>query len=355
MPEGPQVHLVALRHTKAFAGRPLHADSPDGRSDDVAALVDGHTLVRVDAVGKHLFYVFDDDVQVHIHLGRFGWFEEGPMPLPEVKGMLRLRMWNDERYAELRGAIAIEHYDSDQRAAVEKRIGPDPLNHHDPDAAFAKIAKSKTPIGVQLMDQSVVAGVGNIFRAEVLFRQGVSPHRMGTSIDRPTFDRIWDDLIVLMERSVRDKGRIVTTEPRDRKSKKAVTPRPDRTYVYHREGMPCRHCGTTILRGPMGSRTVYWCPTCQPALAGAMGPVKIESPKPRHARGTLVHTEAMASTPAERAARTPGAKPATATKLNAAKRKSLAKKAASRRPAVAKMPNAENRPAKRTPERGTSG
>jgi endonuclease-8 len=293
MPEGPQVHLVALRHTKAFAGKIIHADSPDGRSDHVAALIDGKKLKRVDAVGKHLFYVFDRDLQIHIHLGRFGWFEEGAMPLPEPKGMLRYRMWNAKSYAELRGAIAIEEYGREQRAAVEARIGPDPLNHHDPANAFARIAKSKSPVGLLLMDQSVIAGVGNIFRAETLFRQGVAPHRMGTSIDRPTFDGIWNDLTVLMERSVADAGRIVTTEPADRTTKRKIVPRADRTYVYHREGLPCRHCGTTILRGPMASRTVYWCPQCQPAVAGAMTPISVEEAKPRHARGTLVHTEAM--------------------------------------------------------------
>ncbi len=302
MPEGPQVHLVALRHTKTFAGNIVHADSPDGRFDDVAGMIDGHPLLRVDAVGKHLFYVFADDVQIHVHLGQFGWFEEGKLPLPEPRGVLRYRMWNDATYAELRGAIAIEHYDAVQRAAVEARIGPDPLNHHEPSRGFAKIAKSKSAVGLLLMDQSVIAGVGNIFRAEVLFRQGVSPHRTGTSIDRATFDAIWHDLIVLMERSVADKGRIVTTEPNDRATKRKIVPRNDRSYVYQRDGLPCRHCGTTVLRGPMGARTVYWCPTCQPARDYPMTAVKLEAPRVRRGKRTAEHTDASApDTPPKRA------------------------------------------------------
>src|ERR1700761_2760775 len=92
MPEGNEIHRWAERHTTAFAGKKMHVESPNGRSRDAEAL-EGRKLERVDAKGKHLGYVFGKDRILHVHLGRYGDWTEGQMPLPDVKGMLRLRMW----------------------------------------------------------------------------------------------------------------------------------------------------------------------------------------------------------------------------------------------------------------------
>jgi len=270
MPEGPQVHLVGLAHAKLFGDKCLRLDSPDGRSDDVCAAFDGARLLRVEVIGKHLFYVFGNDAFLHVHLGRFGRFETGRMPLPEVRGMLRLRMYAEPDWAELRGAVAIEALDAQGRARLEARLGPDPLNGDDPAAGFERIARSRSPIGGLLLDQSVLAGVGNIYRAETLFRLGLSPRCPGNRIDRTTFDRIWSDLGVLMGISMRSGGRIITTEAADRPSprKKTVT-RAEAHYVYRRAGRPCRRCGTLVEKGVIGARDCYWCPCCQPAPPAA--------------------------------------------------------------------------------------
>ena len=92
MPEGNEVHRWAERHNAAFAGRKLHVEGPTGRFTD-AHRIDNRVLQRVMAVGKHLGYDFGADRILHVHLGRFGDWTEGPMPYPEVKGALRLRMW----------------------------------------------------------------------------------------------------------------------------------------------------------------------------------------------------------------------------------------------------------------------
>ena len=239
--------------------------SPNGRSDAVAQTIDGKRLRTVEALGKHLFYVFGADTQLHIHLGRFGNFHEGELPLPEIRGILRLRLWNAKRWLELRGAITIEVIDRAQRARIGERIGSDPLDDDaDPALAYAKIVKSRSPIGLLLMDQSVVSGIGNIYRSELLFRHGVHPRRPGNAVSRATWNAMWRDMRTLMDDAV-VRGRIVTTDPAERRyPKRANVASEDRFYAYHRAGKPCRRCGTTILTDTIATRNVYWCPKDQP-------------------------------------------------------------------------------------------
>jgi endonuclease-8 len=230
-------------------------------------LIDGRRVRAVDAVGKHLLYVFSKNRILHVHLGRFGHFDEGPLPLPEPHGILRFRMYTKEYWYELRGAIAIDIYDAAERTALEARIGPNPLDPADsPTPAFARVVKSKTPIGVLLMDQSVIAGVGNIYRSEVLFLNRVHPKTPGTELSAKTWRAIWKDLVRLMADGARVR-RIVTTWPKDRAKPQGPVRRDDRFYVYHREGLPCRHCGAPIRSATLANRSVFWCPVDQPEHA----------------------------------------------------------------------------------------
>ncbi|MBD5633924.1 MAG: Fpg/Nei family DNA glycosylase [Candidatus Eremiobacteraeota bacterium] len=264
MPEGPQVARYARLQNEALAGKRLRADSPNGRSSDVAAAIDGLKLVRIEAVGKHLLYDFGKERYLHVHLGRFGGFDDGPMPLPEVRGILRFRLYAAQRWFELRGAIAIELFDAAARERLEARIGPNPLDADaDPLRAFAKIRASRSPIGMLLMDQSIVGGIGNIYRSEVLFMNRVHPQRRGDTIERKVWRAMWKDLVRVMEHGALV-GRIVTTAPEDREKPKGAVRRNDRFYVYRRDGLPCRRCGTIIVTGVMGNRNVFWCPHDQP-------------------------------------------------------------------------------------------
>jgi formamidopyrimidine-DNA glycosylase len=114
------------------------------------------------------------------------------------------------------------------------------------------------------MDQTVLAGVGNVYRAELLFRHGVSPFRPGRAVDEALWARMWADLVTLMRAGVR-LGRIVTTRPEDRSRRRGVPTREDAHYVYRRTGEPCRICGTDVRTEPMVGRNLYWCPVCQAA------------------------------------------------------------------------------------------
>jgi formamidopyrimidine-DNA glycosylase len=111
------------------------------------------------------------------------------------------------------------------------------------------------------MDQKVIAGVGNVYRAEVLFRARVDPYRPGREVGDEVLDGMWSDLRTLMQAGVRA-GRIVTTRPEDRSRRGRVT-RDQAHYVYRRAGEACRVCGTDVRIAELAGRNLFWCPTCQ--------------------------------------------------------------------------------------------
>lgn len=267
MPEGHTLHRLAREQTTLFAGRPVHVTSPQGRFEAGAAVLDGRVLDRVRAHGKHLFAAFGADV-LHVHLGLYGAFTGGAGTPPAARGALRMRWVADGPdgagvWTDLRGPTACEVLTPAEVRAIGARLGPDPLRPRaDGGPAYARIAGSRTPVGALLMDQSVLAGVGNVYRAELLFRHGVSPFRPGRGVDASHWARMWDDLVVLMRHGVRV-GRIVTTRPEHRSRRRGPVAREDAHYVYRRTGLPCRVCGTGIRTEVMVGRNLYWCPTCQ--------------------------------------------------------------------------------------------
>ncbi|MFD4292554.1 Fpg/Nei family DNA glycosylase [Rhodococcus sp. NPDC058532] len=263
MPEGHTLHRLAREHQARFAGAPVRVFSPQGRFLAGAAAVDGRVLERADAYGKHLLHHYEGGRIVHVHLGLYGKFTELPLPMGEPVGQVRMRMIGAEVGTDLRGPTACEIYDEPQVRALEGRLGPDPLRTDaDPDRAWRRISKSQSAIGALLMDQAVLAGVGNVYRAEVLFRHGIHPDRPGAKLGREEWDAIWGDLVALMAVGV-DAGVMHVVRPEhDRGAPSYAVDRP-RTYVYRRAGEPCRVCGTPVLHAVMKGRNLFWCPTCQ--------------------------------------------------------------------------------------------
>ncbi|HEX7356027.1 MAG TPA: zinc finger domain-containing protein [Mycobacteriales bacterium] len=262
MPEGHTLHRLAAQHDALFAGHPVRADSPQGRFAAGAARI--RRVESVEAYGKHLLYDLGPEGYLHVHLGLYGSFRDGAGPPPEPRGAVRLRLVGNGHWVELRGAAACELYDEDQRRRLLARLGPDPLRPDGDAAAFVRrVASSRAPIAGLLMDQSVVAGVGNVFRAEVLFRAGLDPYRPGSAVGEETLRALWSDLRRLLRAGVRA-GRIVTTRRADRDHRGPIT-RDQSFYVYHRAGLPCRVCGTEVRTAVLAGRNLFWCPTCQPS------------------------------------------------------------------------------------------
>ncbi len=273
MPEGHIAERIAREHKKYFGRQRLRIDSPQGKFEQGAGLLDGARLVNVIAIGKHTLHRFrrDDDAPaardmwMHVHLGLYGRWSGDELPAPALRGMVRVRIIGEQRWAELRGPTTCEVIDSAGLKKLTERLGEDPLHTKlSGSAAYAKIAKSRRPIGELLMDQAVVSGVGNVYRAEVLFRHRIAPHRPGDRISAEEWTALWVDLETLMRSGVRH-GRIITTEVADRDSRGRIVRPTDQYYVYRRNGLPCRVCGTPVSVELAAGRRLYFCAVCQPA------------------------------------------------------------------------------------------
>ncbi|MGV0698676.1 Fpg/Nei family DNA glycosylase [Mycolicibacter sinensis] len=266
MPEGHILHRLARLHQRRFAGAPVAVSSPQGRFEAGAAAIDGRVLTGAEAWGKHLFHHYAGGPIVRVHLGIYGHFTEFHLSdggIPDPVGQVRMRMIGVDYGTDLRGPAACEVVDEAFAADVIARLGPDPLRGDaDPALAFKRIGKSRRTIGALLMDQSVLAGVGNVYRSEVLFRHRIDPFRPGTAIGEAEFNAVWTDLVALMKVGLR-RGNIVVVRPEDDHGAPAYAPGKPRTYVYRRAGDPCRLCGNTVRTAELEARNVFWCPSCQ--------------------------------------------------------------------------------------------
>ena len=289
MPEGHVLHRLARQLNAEFRSGPVEVTSPQGRFSREASLIDGSRLTHASAHGKHLFLSFGDDPGadpagdpgcnhgghpggqptdsrvVYIHLGLIGSlrFE----PADAAWGQMRLHISNGETAANLRGPQKCELMTPGEAAAIVDKSGFDPIvDVAPPEKLWERVHRSKRTIGSQLMDQKLFAGVGNIYRAEVLFRRGIDPALPGNQLDRAQFDAVWHDLAELMAYGV-NHGRIDTVRPEHTPEAMGRNPRKDdhggEVYVYRRAGDPCYICGTPIETKVLEGRKLYWCPGCQ--------------------------------------------------------------------------------------------
>jgi endonuclease-8 len=265
LPEGHTLHRLARLHQRRFGGAPVAVSSPQGRFAGAAAAVDGRVLRKASAWGKHLFHHYADGPIVHVHLGLYGTFTEWKHAeaLPEPVGQVRMRMVGAEYGTDLRGPTVCEVIDEAQVSEVVARLGPDPLRSDaDPADAWARITKSRRPIGALWMDQTIIAGVGNVYRSELLFRHRIDPFRPGRDVSEAEFAAAWTDLVALMKVGLRG-GKIIVVLPEHDHGPPSYAPGRPRTYVYRRAGEPCRVNGGPIRTAVLEGRNVFWCPTCQ--------------------------------------------------------------------------------------------
>ncbi len=271
MPEGHTIHRLAAEHRRLLRGE-VRAESPQGRFAVGAQRLDGATFTGAEAHGKHLFHRYrlagGERSWLHVHLGLYGWFSNGPLPAPAPVGQIRLRLRSERAWLDLRGPIACELYTQADKKALHARLGADPLRADaDPEAAGERLRRSRTPVGLLLTNQEILSGVGNVYRAEVLFRHGIDPYRPGRGITGQEWRSIWDDLVALMADGVK-RGRIDTVHVEHTPEAMGRPPRVDRhggeVYVYRRADQPCLVCGTPVRTAELAARNLFWCPTCQP-------------------------------------------------------------------------------------------
>lgn len=185
---------------------------------------------------------------------------------PPVVGAVRLRLLTEATCADLRGPTACQLQSPDEVAATIAKLGPDPLVDdvaEGEERFVATVRRKPTAIGLLLMDQAVVSGIGNVYRAELLFRARQNPHTPGRDVPEETVRDVWRDWVRLLAIGVQT-GQMMTMDDLDPEAyRRAMAHRDDRHWVYHRAGLPCRVCGTTVLVEEAAGRKLYWCPNCQ--------------------------------------------------------------------------------------------
>ena len=265
MPEGHKTHFIAGQHTERFSDQKLDVTSPQGRFSSDAKKVSGKILDRVEAVGKHMFYVFDSGHIINIHLGRYGKFRELPSPPPAPVGQVRMRLVSENGTVDLTGPTACRVIDLEMRSQIEAKLGPDPLAPGGSAAAKKKqvwesISKSNKPIGALLLDQSVVAGVGNIFRAEILFETELNPEIPGNRLSKESFDLMWKSLTKMMKVGLKY-GKIVSVTAKEAGIPLSKVEGKDRFRVYGKQR--CPRCNAKIETIEVAARKLYVCKRCQ--------------------------------------------------------------------------------------------
>lgn len=317
MPEGHSVHRIARQFKQNFVGTNPLVTSPQGRFALGAELISGLPMTDSRAVGKQMFLEFDEHKWLRVHLGIYGaWDFSGDVLVhpsimihpanatdeeaedsvasigaprktrnlhlrmaeedketvmlesfpPEPVGQVRVRLLNKTVCADLRGPTVCEVISPEEVQVVLDRLGPDPAN----DASEAEMERfieralrKKTSIAAVLMDQSVIAGIGNVYRAEMLFRAGINPHTPAASLGKAKLEELWFDWVHLLEDGIRV-GQMITIDGLAGEAyQKALRVRDDRHWVYRLNGTPCKRCGTNIVLEELNARKLYWCPNCQ--------------------------------------------------------------------------------------------
>jgi endonuclease VIII len=255
MPEGHTIHRLAHDLTRDLVGQRLNVTSPQGRFDPER--ITATVLREASAHGKHLFLRFER-ATVHVHLGLFGKFRRSKNPAPEARGALRMRLEGAAFTWDLRGPTACETLSPKALRALRGRLGADPLaTDADPSPAWVKTHATRRSIGAVLLDQSVFAGIGNVYRAELLFLLGIHPDTPSNTLERAAFDRLWELSKTLLARGVKE-NRIVTRDG----PKGVRLGRRDALHVYKRTS--CLVCGGRVAKLLVAARTLYACETCQP-------------------------------------------------------------------------------------------
>jgi endonuclease VIII len=262
VPEGHTIHRHARLQTKALQGGPVRVTSPQGWAAVAAAELDGRALERIDAYGKHLLYRFEGAPALHVHLGLFGKYRTHKVPAPDPWGAVRMRFEGARNVVDLSGATASELIDPLSEEQLLARLGPDPLRAGaDPEEAWEVLKRRRIPISALILDQRFIAGIGNAYRAEILFACGIDPMLQSNTLKRSEFDCMWETAVAMLRAGERS-GRIVTVPASEAGGAPSRLRGRERVQVYRREH--CRRCGSPVRMKEVAARKLFWCPVCQP-------------------------------------------------------------------------------------------
>lgn len=280
MPELPEVETVrrglqrqtrGLEIARVVVHRPRVIAAPAQDPAGFCRALIGRTVQEWHRRGKYLIADLDrGQWGVHLRMtGHFHWLESTPGAATDPCQHTRVQIWNpsgDElRFVDTRsfGQMWWVPPGLASEAVITglNRLGPEPFSEaFNADHLLQRLKGSTRPIKNALLDQSLVAGVGNIYADESLFAAGIRPHTPSNELGRDQLEKLRQALVEVLQTSI-GAGGTTFSDFRDLTGTNGNYG--GVAWVYRRSGQPCRHCGTPILRERLAGRSSHWCPTCQ--------------------------------------------------------------------------------------------
>ena len=258
MPEGHTIHAAARKHRPILVGHEVYVSSPQGRFRVEALRLSGSICRAVEAYGKHLVYEFGNTLFLHVHLGLFGRIRVHKSSAVNPRDTVRVRLIARTDAIDISGPTICEIFTKIQVDNLISRMGPDPLrSNSDPERVYSRICNSRSSIGKLLMDQSVISGIGNIYRTEILWRQFIHPNTPGKLLTTLQLQKLWEDSVYLLNIGVK-RNAIVTVENVLAGNKKSR----EKLNIFGKS--TCPRCKSSIVQLSINGRRAFVCEKCQP-------------------------------------------------------------------------------------------
>ena len=275
MPEGDSIFRAARNMHRVLAGHVVtnfetayahldrvHVDTP----------ISGRTIERIESAGKHHLIVFSGDLILRTHMrmnGSWHLYRHGERWWRGPQSM-RVRL-DTADWVAVAFDVPVAEFVTPRELATKDpvaKLGPDLLGREfdREDAVRRLIASGHQPIAMSLLDQRLVAGIGNIYKSEVLFLSGVNPFTPAGAIPPDVLEKMMDIAHGLLKDNVVEGSLPRIQTYRSLRMTNRASSHDESLWVYGRAGKPCRKCGTPIEMKKMGleARSTYWCATCQP-------------------------------------------------------------------------------------------
>jgi formamidopyrimidine-DNA glycosylase len=271
MPELPEAETIArgldprVRGARVVGVTTHHEDVVAGPADRFGDALLGRTIAGVGRRGKNVVVRFQDDGRLVVNLGMTGRLVLSDAPGAGACRHVAVRLLLDDGrtllYDDVRRFGRLELYEPEAWPARDAELGLEPLEDgFTADALRDLTRRSRTPIRNFLLDQSRVAGVGNIYAVEALFRAGIRPTRRACRVTRAEAAALRDALQDVLREAIVNRG---TTFSDYRDAAGEAGGFEPLLRVYGREGLPCTACGTPVKRKVLTNRSAFYCPRCQ--------------------------------------------------------------------------------------------
>ncbi|HEV7919126.1 MAG TPA: bifunctional DNA-formamidopyrimidine glycosylase/DNA-(apurinic or apyrimidinic site) lyase [Solirubrobacterales bacterium] len=279
MPELPEVETIRNQLAPVVQGRPIElAEVRDARwcapqhPGPFTARLAGRTIEALDRRGKYFVMRLDDGAALIMHLRMTGNLlfvgSDSPLPSAHLRGLIELDGGDRLAFVDPRRFGTAEIIESPDALGkyFSGRLGPEPFgDEFTPEQLFQATRRRKTSIKAVLLDQRVVAGIGNIYADEALFRAEIAPHRRADRLTRAQAASLRDTIRQSLTAGIDAKGASID-DFRDAYGVQGSFQ--DQFLVHRRAGLPCPNCGTSIVKTRVAGRGTYHCKNCQTGRAG---------------------------------------------------------------------------------------